>query len=35
MHTVDTLLRIGRQLVFAADRPPLDLNDFMPELLRG
>ncbi len=33
MHTVDTLLRNGRQLVFAADRPPLDLNDFMPELL--
>lgn len=32
MHTVDTLLRDGRQLVFAADRPPVELNDFMPEL---
>jgi len=33
MHTVDTLLREGRQLVFAADRPPVELNDFMPELI--
>jgi len=33
MHTVDTLLRDGRQLVFAADRPPHGLNDFMPELV--
>ena len=33
MHTVDTLLRDGRQLVFAADRPPLELSDFMPELI--
>ena len=32
MHTVDTLLREGRQLVFAADRPPVELSDFMPEL---
>ena len=32
MHTVDTLLRDGRQLVFAADRPPVELSDFMPEL---
>ena len=32
MHTVDTLLREGRQLVFAADRPPVEFNDFMPEL---
>ncbi len=32
-HTVDTLLRDGRQLVFAADRPPVELSDFMPELL--
>ena len=32
MHTVDTLLHDGRQLVFAADRPPAELNDFMPEL---
>ena len=33
MHTVDTLLRDGRQLVFAADRPPVELSDFMPELI--
>ena len=33
MQTVDTLLRSGRQLVFAADRSPLELSDFMPELL--
>ncbi len=33
MSTVDTLLREGRQLVFAADRPPAELSDFMPELL--
>ena len=33
MHTVDTLLRDGRQLVFAADRPPVELSDFMPELV--
>ncbi len=32
-HTVETLLREGRQLVFAADRPPAELNDFMPELI--
>jgi chromosomal replication initiator protein len=32
MHTVDTLLREGRQLVFAADRPPVEFSDFMPEL---
>jgi chromosomal replication initiator protein len=33
LHTVDTLLRDGRQLVFAADRPPIELSDFMPELI--
>ncbi len=33
MNTVDTLLRDGRQLVFAADRPPVELGDFMPELV--
>jgi chromosomal replication initiator protein len=33
MHTVDTLLREGRQLVVAADRPPAEFSDFMPELV--
>ena len=33
MHTVDTLLRDGRQLVFAADRPPVEFSDFMPEMI--
>ena len=33
LHTIDTLLRDGRQLVFAADRSPAELNDFMPELV--
>jgi chromosomal replication initiator protein len=33
MHTVETLLREGRQLVFAADRPPAEFKDFMPELV--
>jgi chromosomal replication initiator protein len=33
MNTVDTLLREGRQLVFAADRAPADLGDIMPELI--
>jgi chromosomal replication initiator protein len=32
-HTIDTLLRDGRQLVLAADRPPAELTDFTPELL--
>ena len=32
LHTVDTLLRDGRQLVFAADRPPPDLAELGPEL---
>jgi chromosomal replication initiator protein len=33
MHTVDTLLREGRQLVVAADRAPTELGGIMPELL--
>jgi chromosomal replication initiator protein len=33
LHTIDTLLREGRQLVLAADRPPAELTDFTPELL--
>ena len=33
MNTVDTLLREGRQLVVAADRPPAEFSDFMPELV--
>jgi chromosomal replication initiator protein len=32
LHTIDELLREGRQLVFAADRAPGDLNDLGPEL---
>ncbi len=32
LHTVDTLLREGRQLVFAADRSPAELNELGPEL---
>ena len=32
LHTVDTLMREGRQLVFAADRPPNALADLGPEL---
>jgi len=32
LHTVDTLLRDGRQLVFAADRSPAELTDLGPEL---
>ncbi|MBM4089055.1 MAG: chromosomal replication initiator protein DnaA [Planctomycetes bacterium] len=31
-HTADTLLREGRQLVFAADRPPAELAKFGQEL---
>ncbi len=33
LHTVDTLLREGRQLVLAADRPPQELKGFSPELI--
>jgi chromosomal replication initiator protein len=32
LHTVDTLLREGRQLVFSADRPPAELAELGPEL---
>jgi chromosomal replication initiator protein len=32
LHTVDTFLREGRQLVFAADRPPAELAELGPEL---
>lgn len=32
LHTVDLLLRDGRQLVFAADRPPSGLVELGPEL---
>jgi chromosomal replication initiator protein len=32
LHTVDALLRSGRQLVFAADRPPSALKALGPEL---
>jgi chromosomal replication initiator protein len=39
VHTVDTLLRDGRQLVFAADRPPAELrglgNDLVARLSGG
>jgi len=39
VHTIDTLLRDGRQLVFAADRPPLELrglgNDLVTRLSGG
>ena len=33
VHTIDTLLREGRQLVFAADRPPAELRALGPELI--
>ena len=32
LHTIDTLLREGRQLVMAADRPPAELSGLGPEL---
>lgn len=32
LHTVDTLLREGRQLVFTADRPPEELTELGSEL---
>lgn len=31
LHTIDTFLRDGRQLVFAADRPPSELTALGPE----
>src|SRR6185295_8153719 len=33
VHTMDTLLRSGRQLVFAADRPLLELRGLGPEIV--
>ncbi len=33
LYTADTLLREGRQLVMAADRPPSELSDLGPELI--
>lgn len=33
LHTTDSLLREGRQLAFAADRSPAELNDLGPELM--
>jgi chromosomal replication initiator protein len=33
LHTTDELLRAGRQLVFAADRPPAELTGLGPELI--
>jgi len=32
LYTMDTLAREGRQMVFAADRPPVELADLGPEL---
>lgn len=32
LHTIDTLLRERRQLVFSADRPPAELAELGPEL---
>jgi chromosomal replication initiator protein len=32
LHTADTLLQQGRQLVFAADRSPAELAELLPEL---
>jgi len=33
LHTIDTLLREGRQLIFAADRPPSELRPLGPEII--
>ncbi len=33
LHTIDTFLQEGRQLVFAADRSPTDLPELGPELV--
>jgi len=33
LHTIDDLLRQGRQLVFAADRAPSEFTDWAPELV--
>jgi chromosomal replication initiator protein len=32
LHTIDTLMQEGRQLVFTSDRPPAELEDLAPEL---
>src|SRR5262249_4300447 len=32
LHTIDSLLRERRQLVFSADRPPSELSELGPEL---
>lgn len=32
-YTIDHLTRNGRQIVFAADRPPIELTEFGPELM--
>ena len=32
LHTIDALMQEGRQLVFASDRPPAELEDLAPEL---
>jgi chromosomal replication initiator protein len=32
LYTIDTLMREGRQLVFAGDRPPAEMCDLGPEL---
>ena len=32
-HTIDTLVRDGRQLAFSADRPPSQLSELGPELV--
>ncbi len=32
LHTIDTFLREGRQLIFAADRSPMELAELGPEL---
>ncbi|MFN0020355.1 MAG: DnaA ATPase domain-containing protein [Pirellulaceae bacterium] len=33
LYTIDTLLREGRQLIFAADRPPSELRPLGPEIV--
>ncbi|MDX1945515.1 MAG: chromosomal replication initiator protein DnaA [Pirellulaceae bacterium] len=33
VHTIDTLVREGRQLVFTSDRPPSELRGLGPELI--
>ena len=33
LHTIDAVLREGRQLVFAADRPPSELEELGPDIV--